>query len=139
MVCLINSNQKHNLPKLETKEFANLFENSSRTYNSKKYWLSEQEIREFLNNCNLGQYADVLIEEGFDQMKSVRSSNFFYFVICQSENQIAAKLCLKTFRNIIQQPGPDHRRLPHGLRRDLGAAGRQGHRPIGDDGRQPHG
>jgi hypothetical protein len=32
---------------------------------------SEQELREFLNNCGLEQYADALIAEGFDQLKSV--------------------------------------------------------------------
>ncbi|KAJ2957428.1 hypothetical protein NQZ79_g6880 [Umbelopsis isabellina] len=32
---------------------------------------SEQEIRDFLNNCELGLYADVLIAEGFDQLKSL--------------------------------------------------------------------
>ncbi|KAI9285354.1 hypothetical protein BC943DRAFT_324111 [Umbelopsis sp. AD052] len=32
---------------------------------------SELEFRDFLHNCGLGQYTDVLIEEGFDQLKSL--------------------------------------------------------------------
>jgi hypothetical protein len=39
---------------------------------------SEQEIRDFLSSCELGQYADVLIAEGFDQLKSVSARNFNY-------------------------------------------------------------
>jgi hypothetical protein len=43
--------------------------------NTSDFAVSEQEIRDFLNNCELGQYADVLIAEGFDQLNSVSNKS----------------------------------------------------------------